>query len=69
VYKDFVHTTKYIHDLRLRDMETRARRAVDRREARATKSLRTALGQGLIAIGERLVERPSSELGAHDIAA
>lgn len=69
MYKDFVHTTKYIHDLRLRDMETRARQVADRREARATKRLRIALGQGLIAIGQRLVEHPSSEPGTHEVAA
>lgn len=69
MHRDFVYSTRYIHDIRLRDMETRARRDADRREVRATKRLRTALGQGLITIGERLVERPSSELGANDKAA
>ena len=59
MYRDFVHTTRHIHAHRLREMENRAQRDADRREARAARSIRTALGHGLIAIGERLVERTS----------
>ncbi len=59
MYRDFVHTTRHIHAHRLHEMENRAQRDADRREARAARSLRSAMGHRLIAIGERLVEHPS----------
>jgi hypothetical protein len=59
MYRDFVHTTRHIHANRLHEMENRAQREADRREARAAKSIRRAMGQRLIAIGERMAEHPS----------
>jgi hypothetical protein len=59
MYRDFVHTTGHIHAHRLHEMENRAQREADRREARAAKSIRRAMGQRLIAIGERMAEHPS----------
>jgi hypothetical protein len=59
MYRDFVHTTRHIHAHRLHEMENRAQREADRREAHAVRSIRRAMGQRLIAIGERLVEHSS----------
>lgn len=66
---EFIHSTKYIQDLRDREIAEAIRVATDRSDARNARRLREAIGHRLIAIGERLVERPSSELGILDRAA
>jgi hypothetical protein len=60
MYRDIIHTTKYIHDVRLHDLEKSNRMTIDQREARATNRLRSAVGHGLITLGRRLAEHPSS---------
>ena len=66
---EFVHSTKYIQDLRNHEITDQLRIEQDRHDARLARSLRGMIGHRLIAIGERLVERPSSELGLLDRAA
>ena len=69
MYRDIVHGTKYIHSLRIHDLERSSRIAADRSEARATNRLRSALGHGLITLGRRLAEHPSPRTVALDNAA
>jgi hypothetical protein len=66
MYRDIVYTTKYIHDLRLHDVGEGNQMASDRREARATNRLRSAVGHGLIILGRRLAEHPSTRTVALD---
>ena len=66
---ELIHSTKYIQDLRDHEIASQLRIERDRRDARAAMTLRDVIGQRLIAIGERLVETPSSELGLLDRAA
>ncbi|MEA1903497.1 MAG: hypothetical protein U9N56_08235 [Actinomycetota bacterium] len=69
MHREIVHSTKYIHDLRMHDIAGTARVDADRRDAKTARRLRNSIGHRLIAIGERLVETPSSELGNLDRAA
>ena len=66
---EFIHSTKYIQDLRNHEIADQLRIEQDRHDARLARRLRDVIGQRLIAIGERLVEKPSSELGLLDRAA
>ncbi len=66
---EFVHSTKYIQDLRNHEIVSQLEIERDRNDARLAQRLRDKIGHRLIAIGERLVEKPSSELGLLDRAA
>ena len=66
--KDFVNPTHLLHENYLREGQHRAEVEALRQEAKAHR-LRNALGHRLIALGERLVENPSSERAILDRAA
>lgn len=66
--KDFTHHASDYHKMYLQRGQNQARHDALLREAK-DRRIRAAIGQRLIAIGERLVETPSSELGALDRAA
>ena len=67
--RDFVHTSKYLQDVRLHDQRERALRHAELRDEHRPSRIRAALGQRLISLGERLIDRPNSELGPVDKAA
>ena len=66
--RDFTYKASDYHKMYLQRAEGLAHRDAQLREAKARR-IRAAIGQRLIAIGERLVETPSSELGVLDRAA
>lgn len=66
--KDFTYQASDYHKMYLRRAEEQAQRDALRSEAKA-RNLRVALGHRLIAIGERLADSTSTELGVLDQAA
>ena len=68
--REFVHSAKYLQDVRLHDQRQHAfRQAELRDEHRSPQRIRMVLGEKLISLGERLIDRPNSELGPVDKAA
>ncbi len=66
--RDYATSAGDYHRMYLHDAEERAKLHALRQEAK-NRRLRATLGHKLIAIGERLVENRSTELGALDTAA
>lgn len=66
--RDYASSAGDYHRMYLREAENRARLQALRQEAK-NRRMRAALGHKLIAIGERLVETRSPELGTLDTAA
>ena len=67
--KDFVHSARHLQHVRLHDHVDRAAREAWLLEHSPGRGLRSALGEKLIRIGERLIESPNSELGQSKKAA
>lgn len=57
--RDFTSQASGLHQARLNDWTREARRDALLREARATRRLRKAIGNGLIALGERIADKPA----------
>lgn len=56
--KDFINQAEGLHQARLREWSDQARIDAIRREARAIRRLRRAVGNTLISLGERIADRP-----------
>lgn len=61
--KDFINQAEGLHQARVREWTDQARMDAIRREAKAIRSLRRAVGNTLISLGERIADRrvPSHE--------
>ncbi len=57
--KDFTSQAGRLQQARLHDWQEDARRDALLREARAIRRIRTAIGFGLIALGERIADPPA----------
>jgi len=55
--KDFINQADGLHQARLREWTDEARMDAIRREARAIRRLRLAVGDTLISLGERIAAR------------
>lgn len=67
---EFVHSPKHIQSSHLREFAEQDRHAKALSdEHRSPRRIRTALGLRLVLVGERLIDRNSSELGSVDKAA
>ncbi len=67
--RDFTSQAGRLHQARLQDWIEEARRDALLQEARAIKRLRRAIGNGLIALGERIADRPARPQHMADKAA
>ena len=67
--KDFINQSEGLHQARLREWTDQARTEAIRREARAIRRLRQAVGDTLISIGERIADRRAPSHEAVDKAA
>lgn len=68
--KEFVHSPKYIQSTRLHQFAERDRHATAlAEEHRSPRRIRVAVGQRLVSVGERLIDRHSTQLGSIDKAA
>ena len=67
--KDFINQSEGLHQARLREWTDEARMDAIRREAKAIRRLRRAVGNTLISLGERIADRPVPSREAVDKAA
>lgn len=67
--RDFTNSARYLQDVRLQEWSAQASEDALRREAKALRKLRQAVGHRLIAIGERMVESRSPAEQPVDTAA
>jgi hypothetical protein len=66
---DFINQAEGLHQARLREWTDQARMDAMRREAKAIRRLRRAVGHTLISLGERIADRPVRSQEAVDEAA
>ncbi len=67
--RDFTSLAGRLHQARLHEWREEAKRNALRNEARAARRLRTAIGHGLIALGQRIAEPPTRHRQAMERAA